>query len=338
MPTFRTRQPSSLASGVRSFAASFGGAGGLNELEKMQIERAGARANREDSLAEKVRLEIEQMRAGEQARADPAAETDYAATVSGVRGGDTASNLSKFIRGLSEQFAGEGADEAGNVVPPIELPVARPDAVTPEQERAFRAARGSVMATRMATGRTNADQLTEAGGNLLTQALRNEITAPGTEVVRGNQLAQAAGLRAREPFATNAQGTVLNQETGDLGEGSLLAGAVRSATRALTGQRNAAGELSNTRANVVQNPVPRPAPNRTPGQEARDEAYARAQAARAAGTEAENLRTQQSRARSNFRTEQRTDPRLKGATLGKWVAGQGYEVKDAGGRVVGYYD
>lgn len=348
MPTFRTRQPGSLASGVRNLM-SVNARSGLNDAEKIGIDRLAADAAHKDSLAEKVRLEVEQMRQADRLRNDPAAQTDYAANASGVPGGEPATNLSKFIRGISEQFAGPGTDEAGAVVPARDLPVARPDVVTPEQERAFRAARGSLMANSMATGKTNADQLTQAGGNLLTGAIRNEMTAPGVDIGRENQLGHAINIRSREPFKTNAQGTVLNEETGGLNEGSDLASAVRAATEALTGQRTAAGNLSNVRAGDITatqpsriqritNPVPRPAPQRTPGQEARDTAYARAQAARAAGSEAENLRTQQSRARRDFQTELRTDPSLRGTRLGRWVEGQGYEVKDDRGTVVGYYD
>jgi hypothetical protein len=342
MPTFRTSRPVSLAQSMRLL---LGNNRNLSGMDEIAISRAASEANRSDSLAEKARFEIQQAREAESRRNDPARATEYAATSSGLRVPE-ATQLARFIRG-EHMPNPTGVDDEGTPLETIEAP--RPGSVTPESERAFRSALASVMANNLATGKTNADQMTQAGGNLLTQAIRSEMTRPGTAIPRENQLGHAINIRAREPYATNAQGTVLDQETGALDEGTDLAAAVRGNIGAQAGQRRAAAGLSGERATDLRTTRPgrqaltdaratqaregRPAPRRTPAQERRDSAYASRAEAAATAAGADNNRRREAAARSNFRK----DPAMKGHRLGRWTE-QGFEVLDSKGTLVGYYD
>jgi hypothetical protein len=341
MPTFRSNRPLGLAQSMRALL----GNSGLSRTDEIAIASAASRANRDDALAEKTRLEVQAQREADERRRNPAHATEYAATASGLRVPE-GEHLAKFIRGEKVQPT-TAVDDEGNPMPVVDY--GRPESVTPEGERAFRSALASVMATQLATGRTNADQMTQAGGNLLTQAVRSEMTRPGTEIKRENQLGHAINIRAREPYATNAQGTVLDQEAGTVNEDTELARVVRGNIGAQAGQRRSAAALSDERATDIRETRPgrkaltdarttsardgRPAPRRTPAQERRDNAYAASAEARAAAAGADNNRRREATARSNFRK----DPAMKGHRLGRWTE-QGYEVLDSRGELVGHYD
>lgn len=329
MPLFRTQRPQGIANSMR---ALLGSSAQPSASERIQVDRFAADAARSDSLAEKAREEIKRMREADRLRTDPKERSRYAGTTSGINLPD-AEALHAFIEGA------EGAT--------------RPASVTDEQERLFRNAIGQLMATGAATGNTNAQQMTAAGENLLSNAIRNEMTAPGTTIERGNQLGHSMGIRAREPFRVTPQGAVLNEESGNINEGTAIAQATRANIAAQETERRAQAGLHSTRAGDItatqparidrdraaaeasrRGPQARPAPARTPAQEARDQAYADRAAAQARTARGENDRRSQSEIRSRFRG----DPQMKGKKLGKWVQGEGFEVLDSKGTVIGYFD
>ncbi len=343
MPTFRQQRPRSITNSMRALLSS---SPDPTAADYANIDHRVAQAAHQNALAEKVRLELEDAREADRLRRDPNAAAEYASVASGLDV-PTGNRLAGAIRGLVEQPA-TAVDDEGN--PNAPSPYMRPESVSPEQERAFRANLASTMANRMATGKTNADQFTRGGGNLLVQAIRNEMTQPDIELPRENQLGHAAGIRSREPFRTNAQGTVLNEETGELEEGGQLAAAARAAVESLGNQREAAAGLSGERATDLSERRParieldegraraaregRPAPQRTDAQEARDRAYAARATAAAEAAQTENDTRAQARARASFRG----DAQMRGKKLGRWVRGQGFEVLDDTGKVIGYYD
>jgi hypothetical protein len=309
MPLFRTQRPRGIADSMRTL---LGSSAEPSAAERIQVDRFAADAARNESLAEKTREELRQMREADRRRNDPRERSRYAGTTSGLNLPD-AEALHAFIEG------NEGAT--------------RPENVTPEQERLFRTAIGQLMATGAATGNTNAQQMTAAGGNLLSSAVRNEMTAPGTSV---------------EPH-----GAVLNEETGGINEGTGIATATRANIAAQETERRAQAGLHSTRAGDItatqparidrdkaaaeasrRGPQARPAPQRTPAQEARDKAYADRARAQAATAQGENDRRSQTEIRGRFRA----DPAMKGNKPGKWVPGQGFEVLDKSGKHIGYYD
>jgi len=233
MPLFKSQRPRGIGQSVRAMLSS---SPRLSGVEQAQAEHLGAQTGHQQALSEQIRLKLEQEREAAQARSDPNLRTEYAGTVAGLDS-PTARRFEKFRTGAVEpQIA--PMDEEGNPMPPAVY--ARPENVTPEQERSYRSALASTMANMLATGKTNADQFTQAGGNLLTQAIRGEMTQPNLDLSRQNQLGHSINIRPREPFKTNAQGTVLNEETGTLDETPLAAVAARNAVGALARQRDAA--------------------------------------------------------------------------------------------------
>ena len=162
MPTFHTARPRGIANSVRALLSS---SPNLSEAQLMALGEHQDRADRSTALAEKARLEVEQLRDAARMRADPQRANEYAGVVSGLPGGDVPRRLGGYVRGetIPPTFP---MDDEGNPMPAASY--ARPD-VTPEQEETFRSAIGSLIANQLATGSTNAEQLTGAGTNLLTQ-------------------------------------------------------------------------------------------------------------------------------------------------------------------------
>jgi hypothetical protein len=335
MPTFHTRQPSSIAGSVRALVRS---SPNLTANDMLQLDRLGAGMNRESALAEKARLEVEQMRNAERMRSAPEVADEYAGITSGLPGGETTRRMAGYVRGRTIPPVFERDDE-GNAMPAAEY--ARPD-VPPEQERGFRSALGALIANQIARGSTNAQQLTGAQGNLLTQAARQAMQQEGISVPEANTLGQSIGVRAREPFSNpNAQGVFVNQESGDVYTEPGVHGAAIKALENLASQRGAAAEAKT-------NPPParpRSAPVRTPAQEARDREYAEAQKVRTEAGKIELARQKQAEARRRFESnKRRQNSENKERTLGDWVRKKqngsdvwGYEVLDKDGKVVGLW-
>jgi hypothetical protein len=219
MPTFRTSRPASLRDSISTL---LGGSSRLSPADLKAVDEYSAGQDQKNALAEKTRLEIEQMREGQRLRSDPGASADYASVSSGLTT-PIGRQLAGYIRGESIPPLTPNDDE-GNVMPAAAY--ARPDAVTPEQERGFRSNLASTMVQNLATGKTNAEQLTQSGGNLLTQALRSEISAT-PDPQEQNTLKAAISPNYREPYSGGApHGVAVNQETG---EGVVVDQALRDA-------------------------------------------------------------------------------------------------------------
>ena len=202
MPTFKTTKPKSVSDAVRSLIG-----GGDENAAALKGMLVGSQANQHTAMAEKARAEAESIMAAERARQNPDLANEYAATTSGITV-PQGRQMRGFVRG--ESMPVEGADAAFSP----DIPYTRPD-INPAQERSYRAAIGALIANQLATGNTNAEQLTHGGGNLMTQAVRAAMAEAPT-VPEQNRLGASIGERPYEPFSgTNKEGVVTNLATGE---------------------------------------------------------------------------------------------------------------------------
>lgn len=229
MPTFRTTPSGGLTAAVRRLVAS--GSAQLGPLSEVQADMAAAQTAQRMSLAEKARAEVEAMHQQSAMRADPAMRTEYAANVAGIDLPD-ATRLYRAIRGEVDPNPQGAADAADNVYGDVR--VTRPENLPAGSERLFRSALASAMANNLATGKTNAEQLAKAGGELNDAALTNQA-ANTTDVPAANRIVAAVAGKMREPFKLGTQGQVLDQETGAVNEGTRIAQTVAN----LSGARSA---------------------------------------------------------------------------------------------------
>lgn len=232
MPTFRTTPSGNLTASIRRLIAS--GGPNLGPLGEAQADTMAAQTARNMSLAEKARAEVEAMQGAESRRADPALRTEYAAHSAGIDLPD-ATRLMGAIRGNLEQPGPGDVDDAmvmGREAQPY--PMGRPN-LQPGQERVFRSALASTMGNLLATGKTNAAQLAQAGDRVNETALTNEA-ANTADVPSANRIIAAVAGKVREPFKLGGQGQVLNEESGAVNEGTALAQAAArlSGARATT--------------------------------------------------------------------------------------------------------
>jgi len=228
VPTFRTAPSSSLTGSIRRLIAS--GGSKLSPLQEVQADSAAASTARNMSLAEKARAEVEAMQAGAARRADPAMRTEYAAHAAGIDVPD-ATQLYRAMRGERDPNPQGYEDPAGNLYG--DVPAARPANLPAGSERVFRSALASTMANLLATGKTNAAQMAQAGDRVNETALTNEA-ANTSDLPTANRLIAAVAGKVREPFKVSPQGVVLNEETGAANEGTQLARAVRALSGART--------------------------------------------------------------------------------------------------------
>lgn len=246
MPTFRTAPSGNLATSIRNMIAS--GGSKLGPVQEMAVDEAAARTAHNMTLAEKARAEVEAMQAAQAQRADPALRTEYAAHAAGIDMPD-ATRLSGAIRGQMEQPAPGDIDDAAAVGADAKpYPMARPN-LQPGQERLFRSALASTIGNLIATGKTNAEQLAHASDRTNETALTARA-AEEPDVPTANRIVAALAGKIREPFKTNPHGTVLNEETGAVDEGSQLATAVRKHVDAQTVQAGAAAARDRAHAGV----------------------------------------------------------------------------------------
>lgn len=227
MPTFRTAPSANLAGSIKRLLAS--SRSSLGPLAEVQADAAAAQTARNMSLAEKARAEVEAMHQQQAARNDPAQRTEYAAHASGIDMPE-ATQLYKAIQGAVEQPLTTHDDE-GNVLAPSRYQ--RPENLPEGSERVFRSALASTIANNIATGKTNAAQLAQAGDRINETALTNQA-ANTTDIPTANRIVAAVNGKIREPFRVSPQGVVLNQEDGTVNEGTRLAGATRDLLGART--------------------------------------------------------------------------------------------------------
>lgn len=318
MPSFYHKpRTGGIAGSVRALLSS---SPNLSESDILRGHAAAASAEHNTALAEKIRLEIDRERQADRLRSDPNLQNEYGSTTSDITVPQGA-QLSEYIRGVTSAPA-TPVDDQGYANP--QNPPVRPD-VTPEAERGYRSAIGALIANRLATGKTNAEQITHGQGNLLTQAVRSAMTG-ADNITDENTLGHSIGVPAREPFTRgpNPQGVMVNQETGDLTTDTELHDAAVKAAEALATKRT---------ADATKGDRPRQAPVRTAAQEERDRAYADAQRTRSEAARMELLRQKQSTAKSKFRN----DRTMKGNSLGNWIPDAGFEVLDSKQKVIGHY-
>lgn len=235
MPTFRTSATPGLATSIRNLIAGAGSA--ISPIQAMQVDHLAAQTAHSLGLAEKARQEAENMRLVQSRQADPNLRTEYAAHAAGIDM-PAASRLVGAIRGAIEQPGPADVADAAMVGADAQpFPMARPN-LQPGQERVFRSALASTIGNLIATGKTNAEQLAHATDRTNATALVSDA-ANAPDVPTGNRIIAAVSGRLREPFKTNAQGTVLNEETGALDESGRLADEVRKKLTAEAGKETA---------------------------------------------------------------------------------------------------
>ena len=232
MPTFRTTPSANLTGSIRRLIAS--SRSNLGPLAEVQADAAAAQTARNMSLAEKARAEVEAMHAAQAARNDPATRTEYAAHAAGIDVPE-ATQLYKAIQGAVEQPLTPNDDE-GNVNAPARYQ--RPENLPDGSERVFRSALASTIANNLATGKTNAAQLAQAGDRINETALTTEA-ANTEDIPAANRIIAAVAGKVRQPFRVTPQGVVINEESGDVNEGTKLAGATRNLLTARTGTEGA---------------------------------------------------------------------------------------------------
>lgn len=243
MPTFRTTPSGNLTEAVRRLVAS--GGGKLTPMQELQADQLAAETAQKTLLAEKARAEVEAMNAAEARRNDPALRTEYAAHSAGIDMPD-ATRLYKAISGAVERPIVENDDE-GNRMPDVTF--ARPENLPAGSERVFRSALASAIANNIATGKTNAAQLAQAGERINKTALTNEA-ANTTDIPTANRIVAAVAGRLREPFKLGTQGQVINEEVGTVNEGTALARAAADLSGARTATEGARQTELGTRSGL----------------------------------------------------------------------------------------
>lgn len=215
----------------------FGG-GKMSPLDEMRTDKMAADVAHTTLLARKVQAELDREQAADRMRADPAAQTQYAADVAGMDA-TTGTQTYKALRGVRERPLIE-VDDEGNPMPDVSFAI--PAGLKPGQRERFQQAMAALQGSRLATGSTNAEQLAQAGSHLLRQDLMSQA-ANAPDVETGNRLAAAAMGHLRAPFRTDAHGITTNTETGARDESGPFARSSLALSEARTGaERAQAGE------------------------------------------------------------------------------------------------
>jgi hypothetical protein len=174
MPTFRSAPSANLATSIKRLVAS--NRGQITPMQEMQVDQAAADTAHKTSLAEKVRLEAEEMRNAAAARANPAASTEFASHSAGINL-DTGNRLMAHIRGQPEPYSTADADDAAVVGADVPRYTMAAPNIEPGQDRRFRSALAATIAERLAGGKTNAEQLTKAAGEVQGQGIMEAVQA-----------------------------------------------------------------------------------------------------------------------------------------------------------------
>lgn len=241
MPTFAIQQPKGIADSIRLMLTS---SPNPSAEQYAKADNLIASNQAHTALAEKYRAEVEAIRQKQAAEAadrafreNPDNALDYASTVSGVPRADVA-QWDRARRG--EMTGGVPAIDAQGrpladqsiAMPPV--PVRAPD-LAPQVVDQIRAALGSLGANRFATGKTNADQMTQAGGNLLKQAITAAATNPNLTAEQRVANSEAITGKVVEPYKEGASGgSTINTMTGATADTPTEAGRL---ARALVGAK-----------------------------------------------------------------------------------------------------
>lgn len=236
MPTFRTTPSAGLVGSIKRLMAS---TGGPSPLQFAQADNMAAETAQRMTLADKARQEVIDAQQAAADRRDPTLANEYAARVAGVTD-PQASKISQFLSGALQPVGQPMQEEAANLgvggLP--DQPPTMPTDVTDAQRGAFERALSTLVANRIATGKTNVQQLTAGGGNLQDQSLqRDAVAAP--DVPTENAIVAAISGKLRAPFKAGSDGQIVNQETGGVNEGTKLARAAIELSGAKTGTEGA---------------------------------------------------------------------------------------------------
>jgi hypothetical protein len=242
MPTFRSPRPNSIASSVAALLSS---SGVPDAKDLMAAETARSHINYQNTLAEKVRQEVEDMRAAAAARSDPRKQTEYAALQSGIdipQGNQLRDNI--YGNAVPQQ----GPDEEGNALPDAVLP--KPSSVSPVQERQFRTALAATVASMLGSGKTNAQQLAAAGDHLQTQGFRNQLDDPTTAPDQRYAAADAVSGRIGDRYKLSSNGeSIIRPLTGDVTDSPTQAAQLaRQFTQSRTKTEGTRQDLNKARA------------------------------------------------------------------------------------------
>lgn len=179
MPYFSTQPSPGIADSVRNLVSTLGG-GNVSGKDLIAADHAAlqagtamASAQHNNALSEKVRLEVEQMRKAAADRENPALATEYAGRAAGIDL-PAAAQYEKAVSGVRERPLIENDDE-GNRMPDVTF--AKPAGVTDQQGALYNAARAALLGNRLATGKTNADELAKAGGHIQGQGITAAVQA-----------------------------------------------------------------------------------------------------------------------------------------------------------------
>lgn len=220
MPTFSAAPSQGLAAAVKRLVGSYDGP---TPVQFATADSMAANTARNLGLAEKARQDVEDARAAAAARTDPKIATEYATRVTGLTD-PQGTRLAQFLSGatepapqpMQEQAAGLGVGALPDQA------VTMPEGVSPAQRQAFSTALGALIANRLATGKTNAQQLTAGESNLQNQSLqRDAVAAP--DLPTQNRIVAAMSGKLDQPFKLGNDGQVLDQATGGVNEGTRLA-------------------------------------------------------------------------------------------------------------------
>lgn len=218
MPMFRTQPSSSLTGSMRSILQS----GNLGPLGEIQAGMVASRMQHESALAEKARLENEQLRAAASMREDPNVAAEYASNVAGMDV-PSGTRLAGALRGQLEQPAPadyEDAQLTGQGAEPYRM---QPPVLQPGQQGRFQTALAALIGNQLATGKSNVAQIANAGSTLNKEGLVTQA-ANTPDIPAANQITAAVHGHLRYPYSTpNASGMYAQRETGDTYETPLTA-------------------------------------------------------------------------------------------------------------------
>jgi hypothetical protein len=161
----------------------------------MQADAMAADVAHKTSLAEKVRQEVEAAQQEQQLRSDPATQTRFASRSAGLDD-PTGDRLMAHLRGDLEQPSAADYEDAAIVGrEPQPFPIAAP-VIDPGQRRRFENALAAVAANLLGGGKTNAEQLTQAAGNVQAQSI---IEAVQAAIARGDYQGASALSQGAKP-------------------------------------------------------------------------------------------------------------------------------------------
>lgn len=275
MPTFSTARPQGIA---QSFASLMAGNPGVNAKDMLDadVKIASGRAHEasaahSNSLTAKVMEEVNAMREAERLRSDPGMATEYGARASGMQLPD-ANAVEDNFRGRQVELAGPPNVNAGETsMPTATTPM--PTSVTPQQVQQYQSSLASLMANRLATGKTNANQLTQAGGNILSDAFRARLSTPNLSPAERTSNLEALSEKPVTPFRQNSAGSsVVNEMDGTTQTPNTITATIANALtksragaeNALAGQRSSAARVNDARVPLLnaqtertKNPAPK---------------------------------------------------------------------------------